>query len=114
MKGGRNSAGYPDPTATIAISRAYRDQKRKERNMKQHKYIINRKTYKTVKQYDHEQFDAFCAKIYTKGWEDGQRAGKIITDDIIDALRSVKGIGPSTLNNIKAALEEKLGGRKEA
>ena len=83
------------------------------------KYAINRKTYKTVKQYDHEQFDTFCTKIYTKGWEDGRKAGiaeapRISLKDIIDALEGVKGVGPSTLNNIKEALNDKQTGKEEA
>ena len=36
-------------------------------------YTTTREVYKTVKKYDHQQFDAFCTRIYTNGFNDGKK-----------------------------------------
>ncbi len=38
-------------------------------------YTTTREVYKTVKKYDHQQFDAFCTRVYTNGFNDGKKSG---------------------------------------
>ena len=35
-------------------------------------YTTTREVYKTVKKYDHQQFDEFCTRVYTNGFNDGK------------------------------------------
>ena len=37
-------------------------------------YTTTREVYKTVKKYDHRQFDAFCTRVYTNGFNDGKKS----------------------------------------
>ena len=37
-------------------------------------YTTTREVYKTVKKYDHQQFDAFCTRVYTNGFNDGKKS----------------------------------------
>ena len=37
-------------------------------------YTTTREVYKTVKKYDHQQFDEFCTRIYTNGFNDGKKS----------------------------------------
>lgn len=120
MMGGKNTAGYPDPTATIAIGNVDRE-RRKEKRMKKtnnRRYQTTREVYKTAKKYDHAQFDAFCTNIYTEGWKDGVRAEKGATtgldyEQVLETIQTAKGVGPKTMDNIKAVLEERYAKAKE-
>ena len=37
-------------------------------------YTTTREVYKTVKKYDHQQFDAFCTRVYTNGFNEGKQS----------------------------------------
>ena len=37
-------------------------------------YTTTREVYKTVKKYDHQQFDEFCTRIYADGFNDGKKS----------------------------------------
>lgn len=116
MSGGRNSEGYSDPTVTIAISRADR-KLRKEKAMAKNqnrKYMTTRVQYKAVKKYDHQQFDDFCSTIYREGYDDGKAAvpGADI-EDVMTAIRTVKGIGEKRLAEIRAVVEKTFTPGKE-
>lgn len=78
-------------------------------------YTTTREVYKTVKKYDHQQFDEFCTRIYTNGFNDGQKSVtekpvKTITDEqLMEVIREVKGVGPALRGKIKEAIEAKFG-----
>ena len=64
-------------------------------------YTTTREVYKTVKKYDHQQFDAFCTRVYTNGFNDGKKSitekpVRTITDEqLMEAIGEVKGVGPA-------------------
>ena len=69
------------------------------------KYKSTRELYKTVKKYDHQQFDTFCTKLYENGYLDGKDS--VVGLDIkmvIDVISSVKGVGPALKERIENAL----------
>lgn len=80
------------------------------------KYVSTRTVYKAVKKYDHQQFDEFCTRIYTSGYEDGKKFStekpvKCITaEELLVVINEVKGVGPALAGRIKEAIEEKFGG----
>lgn len=83
-------------------------------------YALNRNQYKTVKKYDHQQMEDFCAAIYEGGVKAGREEGRQeIKLKLIDALErvqdetlervlqaaaKVKGIGPKKLEEIRSEL----------
>lgn len=71
------------------------------------KYTTTRTIYKSVKKYDHMQFDAFCTKVYAEGFRDGAESvpGTDITE-IMKAIEGVKGIGPVMIKRISEALDK--------
>lgn len=74
-------------------------------------YMTSRNIYKTVKKYDHAQFDGFCRDIYANGFEDGRKSVPgLELDDVLSAIGTVKGIGEARMQNIKDVLNEKFGG----
>ena len=78
-------------------------------------YTTTREVYKTVKKYDHQQFDAFCTRVYTNGFNDGkklvtEKPVRTITDEqLMEVIGEVKGVGPALRGKIKEAIEEKFG-----
>ena len=78
-------------------------------------YTTTREVYKTVKKYDHQQFDEFCTRIYTNGFNDGKKSAiekpvKTITDEqLMEVIGEVKGVGPALKGKIKDAIEAKFG-----
>ena len=62
-------------------------------------YTTTREVYKTVKKYDHQQFDEFCTRIYANGFNDGKKSVtekpvKTITDEqLMEVIGEVKGVG---------------------
>ena len=77
-------------------------------------YTTTREVYKTVKKYDHEQFDAFCTRVYTNGFNDGKKSVtekpvRTITDEqLMEVIGEVKGVGPALRGKIKEAIEEAI------
>lgn len=78
-------------------------------------YTTTREVYKTVKKYDHQQFDEFCTRVYTSGFNDGktsvtEKPIKSITDEqLMEVIGEVKGVGPALKGKIKEAIEAKFG-----
>lgn len=78
-------------------------------------YTTTREVYKTVKKYDHQQFDAFCTRVYTNGFNDGKKSVtekpvRTITDEqLMEVIGEVKGVGPALRGKIKEAIEAKFG-----
>lgn len=73
------------------------------------RYMVNRSIYKSVKKYDHQQFENFCTDIYKSGWEDGKASVNALeVKDIEEVIRSVKGIGVVRIRKIMEAINEKF------
>lgn len=78
-------------------------------------YTTTREVYKTVKKYDHRQFDAFCTRVYTNGFNDGKKSVtekpvRTITDEqLMEVIGEVKGVEPALRGKIKEAIEAKFG-----
>ena len=78
-------------------------------------YTTTREVYKTVKKYDHQQFDEFCTRIYTNGFNDGKKSVteklvRTISDEqSMEVIGEVKGVGPALRGKIKEAIEVKFG-----
>ena len=71
------------------------------------KYLTTREEYNSAKKYDREQFDQFCANIYTEGFRNGAKSVPgVEVEDVMNAIRSVKGIGTKRLEEIRTAVEE--------
>lgn len=70
-------------------------------------YLTTRETYKKVKKFDHQQLDEFCTKIYTEGYQDGAEAAPgVDLKEVIAGIGTVKGIGATHMERIKAALAD--------
>lgn len=69
-------------------------------------YLTTRAQYKDVKKFDHAQFDAFCTRIYTEGYQEGRNSvpGADI-NAVLAAIGNVKGIGEKKLADIRAGVE---------
>ena len=78
-------------------------------------YTTTREVYKTVKKYDHQQFDEFCTRVYTNGLKNKKKSStekpvKTITDEqLMEVIGEVKGVGPALRGKIKDAIEAKFG-----
>ena len=78
-------------------------------------YLVNRKTYKEVRKYNHDDFDKFCNTIYNKGYLAGKNEAKIECDTknnndfdvnkILLAIKEIRGIGELTYFRIKSVIE---------
>ena len=68
-----------------------------------------------VNMHDHQQFDEFCTRVYTNGFNDGKKSVtekpvKTITDEqLMEVIGEVKGVGPALRGKIKDAIEAKFG-----
>ena len=69
-------------------------------------YMTTRAQYKDAKKYDHQQFDLFCTNIYTEGFTDGASSVQgVDVNDVMDAIKTVNGIGEKRLGDIRAAID---------
>ena len=92
---------------------------------KQGGYCITRDTYRKVKKFDHGQMSDYIQSIYSSGYEQCEKdmsekqgvqtvseqprnADSFTVDEIIEAVKDVKGIGATKLADIKIALKMKL------
>ena len=68
---------------------------------KQNKPLFNRKIYKDLKSADRQQMESFLINVYREGYNDGQQSvpGVDLTE-IIEAIKTVKGIGEKRLQTI--------------
>lgn len=77
-------------------------------------YKTTREVYKAVKKYDHAEFDRFCTKLYTNGYQDGKKSVKVMDiSTVMDVISDVKGVGPALFGRIKSAVDEKFEKRGE-
>lgn len=84
----------------------------KQRN---NRYMITRARYKSIKAFDHQQMENFCADIYKSGYEDGRASVPgIDLTTIYEAIGSTKGIGPKKLEEIKQSIEAAFAGKEAA
>lgn len=76
------------------------------RNKKDNKYLITRARYKSIKAFDHQQMEQFCTDIYKSGFQDGRESvPDVDVETIMEAIRSVKGIGAKRLYAIRDSIE---------
>lgn len=73
---------------------------------KRSEYLITRARYKAIKAFDHKQMEQFCSDIYKSGYEDGRASVPgVDVETIMEAIRSVKGIGAKRLYAIRDSIE---------
>lgn len=93
------------------------------------RYTTTRNIYKSVKKYDHAQFDEFCTMVYQEGYKDGaESAPGIDTEEIqktvqkelqesrtkiLAKISTIKGIGAAKLERIDEAMKELFGDTEE-
>lgn len=78
------------------------------------KYMTTRNQYKAVKKYDHGQFDEFCTRIYAEGFTDGKNSVQgADLQDVMKAIKTVKGIGDKRLAQIETAVSVLLEDKDE-
>ncbi len=73
--------------------------------------VLNRKQYKAIKKYDHQQMNDWATSIYKSGYTDAmQKFNKesISLEDVEKAISSISGIGEKRKQAIMKALNEKL------
>lgn len=81
---------------------------------KNNRYMITRARYKSIKAFDHQQMENFCADIYKSGYEDGRASVPGIDIEVImAAIGNTKGIGQKKLADIKASIEAVFEGSGE-
>lgn len=77
-------------------------------------YIITRARYKAIKAFDHKQMESFCTDVYRSGYEDGRASVPgVDVETIMEAIRSVKGIGAKRLYAIRDSIEATFKGAGE-
>ena len=75
---------------------------------------ITREMYKSIKKYDRQQFTAFCTDLYGFGFQDGRESVPgVDVETIMEAIRSVKGIGAKRLYAIRDSIEATFKGAGE-
>lgn len=73
---------------------------------KRSEYLITRARYKSIKAFDHQQMEQFCTDIYKSGYQDGRESVPgVDVETIMEAIRSVKGIGAKRLYAIRDSIE---------
>ncbi len=76
------------------------------KNRKGNNYLITRARYKSIKAFDHQQMEQFCTDIYKSGYQDGRESVPgVDVETIMEAIRSVKGIGAKRLYAIRGNIE---------
>ena len=76
------------------------------KNKKGNNYLITRARYKSIKAFDHQQMEQFCTDVYKSGYQDGRESVPgVDVETIMEAIRSVKGIGAKRLYAIRDSIE---------
>lgn len=71
------------------------------------RYTTTRNTYKSVKKYDHAQFDEFCTRVYAEGFKDGvESVPGVDIKEVTARIATVKGIGAVKMAKIREAMED--------
>ena len=70
--------------------------------------ILTRKLYKKIKKMDRQEMEAFLAKIYHQGFQDGAEAGDNADFKIklVEVLKNTKGIGPKLFDRVMETVKE--------
>ena len=127
--GYRNSKGYKDYTAGIAISNISREERKERKEMAKKRSCrrtedenkIHEKAVKIRKMTD-EQLVHYVEDRVEKARSEGFNQGKALSKPvpkidikaIIEEIRNVKGIGATKLQDIKTILEKRLGDGADA
>ncbi len=70
------------------------------------RYTTTRNVYKSVKKYDHSQFDEFCTRVYLEGFKDGaESVSGVDIEEVTARIATVKGIGTVKMAKIREAME---------
>ena len=84
------------------------------KNKKGNNYLITRARYKSIKAFDHQQMEQFCTDVYKSGYQDGRESVPgVDVETIMEAIRSVKGIGAKRLYAIRDSIEATFKGAGE-
>ncbi len=78
--------------------------------------VLNRKQYKAIKKYDHQQMNDWATSIYKSGYTDAMQKfnnESISLKDVENAIDKVKGIGEKRKQAIIQVLNETLKGGKD-
>lgn len=71
------------------------------------RYTTTREIYKSVKKYDHTQFDEFCTRVYAEGYKDGAASVPgVDIKEVMERIATVRGIGTGKKNMIRDAIED--------
>mgnify|MGYP001184927156 CR=1 FL=1 len=70
--------------------------------------LLTRKQYKEIKKMDRQEMEAFLARIYHQGFQDGAEAGDNADFKIklVEVLKNTKGIGPKLFERIMGTVKE--------
>lgn len=70
--------------------------------------LLNRKTYKNIKRMDRQEMEAFLARIYHQGYQDGVKDGNKadFKMQLVKVLENTKGVGPKTFDRIMKTVKE--------
>lgn len=70
--------------------------------------LITRKQYKEIKKMDRQEMEAFLARIYHQGYQDGVEDGNKADFKIqlVKVLENTKGVGPKTFDKIMETVKE--------
>lgn len=77
------------------------------------KYMVNRKTYKAIKAYDHQQMEAFISKIYEQAYLDGMAAAEDKAQEykglevLLEGIKQGECKGVGVANKILSYAQEK-------
>lgn len=81
------------------------------------RYTTTREIYKSVKKYDHTQFDEFCTRVYAEGYKDGAASVPgVDIKEVMERIAAVKGIGAGKMAKVREAVEDLFtakGGKEE-
>lgn len=119
----RNSEGYADYTAGIAIRNAGRSERKEKKSMAKKRScrrttdenIIHDKAVKMRKMTDEQlvhYVEDRVAKAHSEGFNQGKAKSsgpKINVQSIVDEIGSIKGVGAAKMKQISAILEMRLG-----
>lgn len=72
------------------------------------RYMVNRKVYKEIKRYDHQQMEAFISKIYEEAYKDGMTAAEERAQEYKGLEVLLEGIKKGECKGVKEATANKI------
>lgn len=126
-KWNRNGEGYADTTASIAIGRVSKDERKiamaKKRNCRRttDESIIHEKAVRMRKMTDRQlvnYVDEMVEKARNEGLNQGKEqkkeASRLSAEDFVEEIGRIKGIGTATMYKIRELLDNRLEGNADA